>query len=367
MKSDLAFTALRRAGVRILVCALVLALVGLVGLVTAQTVSWFMGGAGLFGGDRCGVVGDDSLLATGGAAGATDEQRINASVIVGVGLRMQVPERGQWVALATAMQESGLRNIAYGDRDSLGLFQQRPSQGWGSPAQVMDPSYAATQFYSRLLAVPGWVEMPLWKAAQTVQRSAFPTAYSKWEQAAAKLLAEVGDDVSLATTDVCMPRGGTGGPAAVPYGGPPTGCALDDPTTAGCLTGATRHALDEVSRVFGGYRAGALLQATSCWDQHAWNPSSDHPRGRACDFFPGTAGRFAAGDDLEAGWQIAEWFRANADALRVSYVIWQGRIWTAGGHDTPSGWGRPYGGGGIYDPHEATGGHFDHLHVSFTQ
>jgi hypothetical protein len=64
---------------------------------------------------------------------------------------------------------------------------------------------------------------------------------------------------------------------------------------------------------------------------------------------------------------LADCFRTHADALQVSYVIWQGQIWTAGGTDTASGWGRPYNGGGVYDPDEATGGHFDHLHVSFRQ
>lgn len=361
---EFAALALRRAAVRLAVAATVLALFGLVGLLGVNALMWVTGITGYRGGAGCGVP-DDGAARTTAAGDATDEQRANAAIIVTVGRQMQVPERGHWVALATAMQESGLRNINYGDRDSLGLFQQRPSQGWGSPAQVTDPAYAATQFYSRLLAVPGWAEMPLWKAAQTVQRSAFPTAYSKWEEFAARLLAEVGEDVSLASIDVCAPRGGVSGPTPAPYSGPDAGCVMDDPTTSGCLTGATRYALDEVNRVFGGYRAGSRIRATGCWDRHAWNPTSDHPKGRACDFFPGAAGRFAAGDELEAGWEVAEWFRAHADALHVSYVIWQGRIWAAGGGDTDSGWGRPYTGGGVYDPDEATGGHFDHLHVSF--
>lgn len=362
-----AAVATRRAGIRLAVAAVVIGLVGLVGLVGGTALHWMAGNTGYLGGAGCGVPDDTSPLTSTGDGDATDEQRGNAAIIVTVGRQMQVPERGLWVALATAMQESGLRNVNYGDRDSLGLFQQRPSQGWGSPAQVTDPPFAATQFFSRLLAVPGWLEMPLWKAAQTVQRSAFPTAYSKWEQFAARLLAEVADNVSLASIDVCAPRGGAAGPAPAPYTGPDAGCVMDDPTSGGCLTGATRHALDEVSRVFGGYRAGSRIAATGCWSPHPWNPSSDHPKGRACDLFPGRAGRFAGGDDLAAGWEVAQWFRANADALQVSYLIWQGRIWSAGRGDTDSGWGQPYGGGGVYDPDEATGGHFDHLHVSFRQ
>ena len=89
------------------------------------------------------------------------------------------------------MQESTLRNINYGDRDSLGLFQQRPSQGWGTPAQVTDPVYSTTIFIDRLLQVPNWERLPVTVAAQTVQRSAFPDAYAKWEGLAADLVAQL--------------------------------------------------------------------------------------------------------------------------------------------------------------------------------
>ena len=114
------------------------------------------------------------------------------------------------MALATAMQESLLRNINYGDRDPLGLFQQRPSQGWGTPAQVTDPAYSTTIFIERLLAVPGWDTMPV--AAQTVQRSAFPAAYAKWEGLAADLvqtLADVADPSGCGRTAV-LAEGGAG-------------------------------------------------------------------------------------------------------------------------------------------------------------
>ena len=101
------------------------------------------------------------------------------------------PPRAWLVALATAKQESDLRNIPYGDRDSLGLFQQRPSQGWGTPAQVLDPVYSTTIFLDRLLQVPSWDRLPVTVAAQTVQRSAFPDAYAKWEGLAADLVAQL--------------------------------------------------------------------------------------------------------------------------------------------------------------------------------
>ncbi len=103
----------------------------------------------------------------------------NAKTIQATGVAMKVPARGQIVALATALQESGLRNLDYGDRDSLGLFQQRPSQGWGTATQVRDPVRASTKFYEALLSVSGWQSMTITQAAQTVQQSGYPDAYAK--------------------------------------------------------------------------------------------------------------------------------------------------------------------------------------------
>jgi hypothetical protein len=117
-------------------------------------------------------------------AGYGPDEIANAATIVAVGKNMNVPERGWVVAVATAMQESGLRNLRHGDRDSLGLFQQRPSMGWGTPVQVRDPVYSATQFYRRLLAVRGWQRMSVTDAAQAVQRSQFPNAYARHEKTA---------------------------------------------------------------------------------------------------------------------------------------------------------------------------------------
>lgn len=127
-------------------------------------------------------------------AGLTQRQMDNAKVIVDVGTRMNIPRRGLIVAIATAMQESTLLNYANGgvpesrnypheavgwDHDSVGLFQQRPSSGWGSVAQLMRPTYAAEAFYQALLTVPGWQEMSVAWAAQSVQVSAFPDAYAQ--------------------------------------------------------------------------------------------------------------------------------------------------------------------------------------------
>jgi murein DD-endopeptidase MepM/ murein hydrolase activator NlpD len=128
---------------------------------------------------------------TTGVTGYEPDQITNAATIAAVGKQMQIPEHGIVTAIATAIQESGLRNLDYGDRDSLGLFQQRPSQGWGTPTQVTDPTYAATAFYRHLLAVPGWQHMTLNEAAQTVQRSATPNAYGQHERPARALAAAV--------------------------------------------------------------------------------------------------------------------------------------------------------------------------------
>ena len=129
-------------------------------------------------------------------------QIANAAIIIDVGAGKQVPPWGWVIAVATAIQESGLRNLpdlgAGNDHDSVGLFQQRPSQGWGTPEQLADPRYAAGAFYDALLAVPGWQQMPLTQAAQAVQRSAYPDAYAKWTTDAAILVATLGATMGLA-------------------------------------------------------------------------------------------------------------------------------------------------------------------------
>ena len=121
----------------------------------------------------------------------------NASTINAVGMSRGLPGRARIIALATAYQESGLRNLPNGDRDSLGLFQQRPSQGWGTKTQIMDPVYAAGKFYDALVKVKGWQQMSLTKAAQSVQYSGFPDAYAKWEGQAATLATALGGSREL--------------------------------------------------------------------------------------------------------------------------------------------------------------------------
>lgn len=143
------------------------------------------------------------------------EQAASAATIAGVAVRRRLPERAAVIAIATAMQESKLRNIEYGDRDSLGLLQQRPSQGWGTQAQVMDPVYAAEQFYTHLLRVKGWESMRLTVAAQRVQRSGFPEAYAQHETEA-QALADALVGAKRASLGCVLGPAGTGtSPSAV--------------------------------------------------------------------------------------------------------------------------------------------------------
>ncbi|HSP76499.1 MAG TPA: LysM peptidoglycan-binding domain-containing protein [Cryobacterium sp.] len=132
-----------------------------------------------------------------------DDMRRHAQTIIASGRRAGAGDAGIVIALAAAAQESGLRNVEYGDRDSLGLFQQRPSSGWGTPEQVLDPERASLAFFGGpvnpnpgitrgLLDIPGWESMTVTEAAQTVQISAYPNHYAKWETSARAWLAELG-------------------------------------------------------------------------------------------------------------------------------------------------------------------------------
>ena len=124
---------------------------------------------------------------TAGGATITPEQAANATTIAAVGKRLGLPSHAVTVALATAFQESKLRNLDYGDRDSLGLFQQRPSQGWGPPALIRTPRLSAASFYRHLERIPGWARLPVTVAAQKVQHSGAPEAYAQWEEPSREL------------------------------------------------------------------------------------------------------------------------------------------------------------------------------------
>jgi hypothetical protein len=123
-------------------------------------------------------------LSGSGTFQLSTDQAQNASIIAAVAFKLGLPDHAVTVGLATALRESRLENLTYGDLDSLGLFQQRPSQGWGNPAQILDPVYAATAFYQHLEHVPGWETMAVTAAAQAVQHSATPLAYAPYESEA---------------------------------------------------------------------------------------------------------------------------------------------------------------------------------------
>lgn len=158
----------------------VLALLGALGAVVAVVHS-------LTGSLQLPRLGPACTVRADGEVTLDSTQMANAATITAVGVRRKMPERAVVVALATALQESKLENIEHGDRDSLGLFQQRPSQGWGTPEEIRDPRYAAGKFYASLKKVKGWKDMRVTDAAQKVQRSAYPEAYEKWADESAVL------------------------------------------------------------------------------------------------------------------------------------------------------------------------------------
>ncbi|MFG1653161.1 hypothetical protein ACGFIE_24860 [Micromonospora sp. NPDC049275] len=123
-----------------------------------------------------------------------DEQTGNAKAIIAATKKAGLPERAAVISIATSLQESKLENLGHlgdaNDHDSLGLFQQRPSSGWGTPEQITNPEYSTTAFLKGLRQVDGWQDMPLTEAAQTVQVSAYPDAYAQWEQQAADLVGQ---------------------------------------------------------------------------------------------------------------------------------------------------------------------------------
>ena len=215
----------------------------------------------------------------------TDEQARNASLIAAIAVRRGLPAHAATIALATALQESKLYNLRGGDRDSLGLFQQRPSQGWGTPRQILDPIHATNAFYDALQRVPGYQTLPVTKAAQEVQHSGFPDAYASYE-GDARVLASALTGYSPAAFWCHLPA-------------PP------DPTAGGArrpreLETALRPAFGnvEVSVASGGVLA---LRA-----------ASGH-----------------------RGWALASYLVAHAYRLGLAHVRFRGREWSA---DSTRGW-----------------------------
>jgi hypothetical protein len=128
-----------------------------------------------------------------------------ASTIAAIGKRRGLPNHAATIALATALQESQLRNLPNGDRDSVGVFQQRPSQGWGTVQQLRDPRYATNRFYAALERVPHWATLPVTEAAQRVQRSALPNGYAPYESRSRTLASALTGEVPAAITCALAP------------------------------------------------------------------------------------------------------------------------------------------------------------------
>ena len=135
----------------------------------------------------------------------TLEQVGNAAIITGETIRRGLPPRAASIALATAMQESSLRNLDHGDRDSLGLFQQRPSMGWGSEADIQDPWYSTGKFLDALVKIDGWQSADINDTAQAVQKSGVPDGYRKHESAAKAWASALTGNTPAAVS--CVDRG----------------------------------------------------------------------------------------------------------------------------------------------------------------
>jgi hypothetical protein len=311
---------------------------------------------------KCSVRASGSEKAPAGAGDPyelTPEQASNAATISAVGIARHMPERAVTIALATAIQESGLRNLRTGDRDSLGLFQQRPSAGWGTKQQVVDPVYASTQFYERLAKIPGYERLPVTEAAQEVQHSGFPEAYAKHE-GDAELLAAAFTGMAPAALTCPAPFDHTPGdpakvrtaltrafgPGVLPKGGPeptvqsgtsrprnPTTAELSKPSgtagSAGSSGGHVTHAQSVDAR------AATVLSVPV----QASKPKT--PNGTdSTESAEGTENRDhgkAAGTTAEErGWELAHWAVARAGSLHIGRNTYDDWVWSAA--DAGAGW-----------------------------
>lgn len=273
----------------------------------------------------------------GHIAELSPEQAENAALIAAISVRRGLPPRAASIALAAALQESKLLNLEHGDRDSLGLFQQRPSQGWGTRQQILNPVYATNAFYDALERVDGYADMDLGAAAQAVQRSAYPEAYDQ-HAADARALASTltGETTSGAFTCLVSDTPVSASPRLNKRG----------------LTSRADDVRREVTAVFGlplgGFAPGGVTSGHM--------PGSAHYDGRAVDVFV----RPITPANTSRGWAVAAYLVAQADRLDIATVIFDGKIWTVSRSE--DGWR-------TYDvPDGATGDrdvleHRDHVHV----
>jgi hypothetical protein len=265
------------------------------------------------------------------------EQAENAALIAAVSVGRGLPAHAATIALATAFQESKLYNLESGDRDSLGLFQQRPSQGWGTRRQVLDPYYATNAFYDALVRIDGYQDMRVTEAAQRVQRSAYPEAYAPHE-ADARVLASALTGYSRHAFSCRY----SSTPPHEPDKLAPSG-----------LTHRADVVRREVAELFGDPPMGGFAPGGVSTGHMA---GSAHYAGRAVDIFV----RPVSPANKVRGWAIAQYLVAMADRLSIQHVIFDGRIWTSGDR-SGEGWRD-------YVPPERSGDravleHRDHVHV----
>jgi hypothetical protein len=264
------------------------------------------------------------------------KQAENATTIAAVAVRRGMPARAVSIAIATAFQESKLRNVSHGDRDSIGLFQQRPSQGWGTREQIMDPYYATNAFYDALAKIDGYQEMRITEAAQAVQRSGFPEAYQE-HAAGARALAS----------------------ALTGYSDAKLSCVVDsselDKQDLGAdgLTARAETVRADLAKSFGDLPLGGFAPGGVSTGHMA---GSAHYEGRAIDVFV----RPVSPSNKRKGWVIAQYLVANAKRLGIEHVIFDDRVWTVG-RPSEDGWRD-------YDPPDRSGDlavleHRDHVHL----
>ncbi|WP_370618190.1 hypothetical protein [Mumia sp. Pv 4-285] len=240
------------------------------------------------------------------------EQAEHASLIAAIAVRRGLPARAVTIAIATAYQESKLHNIDYGDRDSLGLFQQRPSQGWGTPEQIMRPRYAINRFYDGLEKIDGYRSMSVTEAAQAVQRSGFPEAYADHEA--------YGRALASALTG--------NSPAAFTCEIEPADAAPGAPGANG-LTPAAEAVRVDLRQSFGRMPTGGYAPEGVSTGH---SEGSKHYEGKAVDVFF----RPISPETNRHGWAVAQYLVANADRLGIATVIFDAKIWTA--RRSPQGW-----------------------------
>ncbi|MFE0632365.1 heavy metal transporter [Streptomyces sp. NPDC058864] len=242
------------------------------------------------------------------------QQAANASTIAAVATSRGLPERAVTIALATSMQESALRNLDHGDRDSVGLFQQRPSQGWGTAAQIMDPVYASNEFFDGLVKIRGYSRLPLTVAAQKVQKSGFPQAYAKHEADAALLAGAL-----------------TGRHAGA------LSCVT--PVTAKAVSGGDPAKVRaRLVREFGTDVAPRITETPAGPDDTAAQDAKNGARGagparRTVAVPSAPTGKKAPGDEGRRGWELAQWAVAHAHELKVEKVSFGNREWSAAASD----------------------------------